>query len=116
MSRTVLRLFADICSYTKSLETTVRGCLSAYAGSELHLRHLGRTLFGLEELALGEVEHSRDDHRRERLDLRVVLLDAVVVELARVRDPVLGRRQFLLQAQEVLIRLEVGVALGEREQ
>ena len=49
-------------------------------------------------------------------DLVVVLHHAVVVELPRVRDAVLGGGELLLQRQEVLVRLQVGVRLGEREQ
>ena len=48
--------------------------------------------------------------------LVVVAQHAVVVELPRVGDPVLGRGELLLQVQEVLVRLEVRVRLGHREQ
>ena len=49
------------------------------------------------------------------LDLVVVVEHAVVVELAGVGDATFGGGQFLLQRQEVLVGLEVGVRLAERE-
>ena len=59
--------------------------------------------------ALGE------EHRRELLELVVVVQDAVVVELPGVGHPALGGGQLLLQGEEVLVGLEVGVGLAEGE-
>src|SRR5262245_31132400 len=53
---------------------------------------------------------------RDLLDAGVQDGDRLVVELAPVGDLVLERRDPLLQLQEVLVRLEVGVVLGDREQ
>src|SRR5512134_2106366 len=85
--------------------------------SERDAGHLGLgAVLELEELALAEVAHPRDDLRRQGLDLRVESLDLGVVETARRLDPVLGRGQLALELEEVLVRLQVGVRLGEREQ
>ena len=43
MSRTRLRLFAAICSYTESLETVGELRTTSDADSELDLGHLGRS-------------------------------------------------------------------------
>ncbi len=48
--------------------------------------------------------------------MRVQQRHLVVVELPRVGDLRLGADQLLLQREEVLVRLEVGVALGDRDQ
>src|SRR5207248_607829 len=66
---------------------------SAARPSELDLRYCLRALFGLEELTGREVEHACEQVARERLDLRVELLNAVVVVLPRVRDAILRRGQ-----------------------
>ena len=42
--------------------------------------------------------------------------DGVVVDLARHRDLVLGLGELGLQVEEVLVGLQVGVGLGDREQ
>src|SRR5690606_18134484 len=70
---------------------------------------------GLEVLALGEREAPGDHVGRERLDLRVVGVDGVVVVLPRVGDAALGAGQLLLQVEEVLVGLQVRVGLGEGE-
>ena len=84
--------------------------------SELDGRTVRRGLVGLEVLPLLELERPGEEHGRELLDLGVVVEHAVVVELPRVGDPVLGGGQLLLQLQEVLVGLEVGVGLAEGEQ
>ena len=56
-----------------------------------------------------------EEHRRELLELVVVVEHAVVVELPGVGDPALGGGQLLLQGEEVLVGLEVGVGLAEGE-
>ena len=62
------------------------------------------------------MEHAGDDVGRNALDPDVVLHDLVVVELAREADLVLGRGEFLLERQEVLVRLEVGILLDDNEE
>ena len=88
----------------------------AAAGSELDGRRRACRLVGLEVLAPLEVEHPGVEHRGELLELVVVLQHGVVVELPGVGDPALGGRQLLLQCQEVLVGLQVGVRLAECEQ
>ena len=94
-----------------------RGC---GGGAEVHPRrlpHLGALGLGdLEELLLLEPERVRDHVRRERLDPAVVVLHVRVVEAPGGLDPVLRVGQFLLERQEVLVRLQVGVVLGHGEQ
>jgi hypothetical protein len=84
--------------------------------AQVDLRHLAVRGVALEELPLREVEHAGDRVARELLDLGVIGHDAVVVELARERDLVLGRGELLLQCHHVLVGLEVGIVLGHGEQ
>jgi len=58
----------------------------------------------------------RCPEQREDLLARVEAGDHVVVELAGEADPVLGADHFLLEGEDVLVRLEVGVALHHRDQ
>src|SRR5438067_1654716 len=85
-------------------------------GVEGHMHRIAGGLLDLEVFASGEVEHPRDDDRGEGLDLRVVALHGVVVELPRVGDAAFRTRQLLLKVQEVLVGLEVGIRLGQREE
>ena len=57
-----------------------------------------------------------EQHGREGLDRVVVGQHGVVVDLARDRELVLGVAQLRLQVEEALVRLQVGVGLGDREQ
>ena len=59
---------------------------------------------------------SREDHGGEGLDRVVVRQHRVVVDLARDRDLVLRVAELGLQLEEVLVRLQVRVGLGDREQ
>ena len=69
------------------------------------------------EIGLGfEVEHSREDAAGKLLAGVVVLQDLVVIELTRVGDASLGAGELLLEREEVLVGLQVGVGLGHREQ
>ena len=43
-------------------------------------------------------------------------MHGVVVELPRVGDATFGRGELLLQSEEVLVRLEVGIRLLQRKQ
>ncbi len=63
-----------------------------------------------------EAEHVGDDVRGEDLLAHVELHDVVVVELPGVGDLALGPGQLLLEHEEVLVGLELGVALGHGEQ
>src|SRR4051812_43054221 len=65
----------------------------------------------LEVAGLLELERARDQVRRERLDAGVVVADARVVEPAAGGDPVLAVGQLALQAEEVLVRLQLRVRL-----
>src|SRR5437762_9809544 len=70
----------------------------------------------LEVLALGEVEHGRDDVGGNGVDRRVEVAHDRVVVAARVLDGVLDLSERGLELREVLVRLEVRVRLGEREE
>src|SRR5690349_21366903 len=70
----------------------------------------------LEELAFPESERAGDQDGREHLDRVVVRQDRVVVDLARDRDLVLGVPELPLEVEEVLVRLQLRVGLGDREQ
>src|SRR5262245_65615063 len=72
-----------------------------------------RRVGDLEERRRLEVEHPRQDVRRERLELRVVLHGGVVVELPREADLVFRRGELLLEREEVRVRLELGVLLDD---
>ena len=65
---------------------------------------------------LREAERPGDQHVGEGLDRGVVVEHAGVVVLAREADLVLGRRQLLLQLEHVLVRLQLGVVLDDREE
>src|SRR6266571_4170029 len=104
ISRTVRRLLRAICSYNGALAL------------ELDRDRPGGRLVDLEEMPRLELAGTRDEVRRERLDPRVQLGALVVVELAGVRDLRLGRRQLLLQRQEVLVGLQLRVVLGDRDE
>src|SRR6185503_12574135 len=88
----------------------------ARRGAEVDLRGVSLRLVGLEELPLRKPERPCDHDAGERLDRVVVREDGVVVDLPRHRDPVLGLRELALELAEVLVRLELGVRLGDREQ
>ena len=78
---------------------------------------LPRRLFlELEELLLREAERAGEDDARHRLDRVVVGEDGVVVDLARDGDPVLRLAELGLELAEVLVRLQLRVCLGDREE
>src|SRR5688572_32947659 len=93
-------------------------CSKKFKLREGNLRRLA--LFGrfgrLQQLGGVEAERPGDDAGREGLALDVVFHHRVVVRLAREGDLVLGAGELFLQRQHVLVRLEVGVGLGEGEQ
>ena len=84
---------------------------------EAHLRRLALgVVLDLEELPLGEAERVGEDHGREGLDRVVEGEHRVVVDLARDGDLVLGVAELVLQVEEVLVRLQLRVGLGDGEQ
>src|SRR5262245_5680421 len=77
------------------------------------------TVFGaleLEVLPLREPEEQRDLVGRKAVDRRVEVADDGVEVAARALDGLLELRERALQIAEALVRLEVGVRLGEREE
>src|SRR5512133_3391640 len=70
----------------------------------------------LEQLRGTETERARDHRVRKTLARRVVVHDGVVVCLAREGDLVLSRGQLFHELSHRLIRLQVRIRLGEREQ
>src|SRR6185369_4409739 len=76
------------------------------------LGRLGR----LQELRRTEAEGAGEEVVREGLALRVVFHHRIVERLARERHLVLGAGELLLQREHVLVRLQVRVGLGEREE
>jgi hypothetical protein len=62
-----------------------------------------------------EVEHSGDDIARKDFDPVLVTHRRVIVILPRKADLVFRVRQLLLESDEVLIGLEIGICLGEGE-
>src|SRR5215510_3207082 len=95
-------------------------CTAIAAGAEVNPGGLTQDCpFGsrdLEEFRFLEVEHQGDDRRGKRLHAPVVILNVRVVEAAGRLDTVLGVGEFALQGEEVLVRLQLGVILGHREQ
>src|SRR5437899_271579 len=83
---------------------------------ELHRRHLLRGFRCLEILLRREARGARGQHRREAAHQRVVLADGVVVPAALGRDAVLRAGELVGETGELLVGLEVRIALGEREQ
>jgi hypothetical protein len=59
---------------------------------------------------------ARDEHVWEGRDGGVVVEHGGVVVLARERDLVLGRGQLLLELEDVLVGLELGIVLDDGEQ
>src|SRR6266545_407040 len=73
------------------------GAVWRSAQAEVDRRNGGRFRLGLEELALDEAEHPREEVVREDLDRVVVVQDARVVVLAAERDLVFGGGDLFLQ-------------------
>src|SRR5713101_843956 len=70
----------------------------------------------LEVCPLDEAEEQRDLVGRKAVDRRVEIADDGVVVAARALDRFLELAQRGLQLEEALVRLEVGIRLGEREE
>src|SRR6478672_7284441 len=88
----------------------------ACRGAEVDLRRVSLRLVGLEELPFREPERPCDHDAWERLDRVVIREHGVVVDLPRDRDPILCLGELALQLAKVLVRLELGVGLGDGEQ
>src|SRR6266566_1414132 len=89
----------------------------AWLFREVHLRCLRR--FGplqLEVLARAFPDRLRRQDLREAADVGVVAVHRVVVVLARHGDAVLRALELVLKRAEVLVGLELGVVLRDREQ
>src|SRR5262249_15293812 len=96
--------------------TRMRTSLRRLSAAEIDLRRLLGLGRRLEVLLRLEAEAPGVERRREALDVRVVLADNVVVPHALHRDPVLGARELVREPRELLVRLEIGVALGDRQE
>src|SRR5438105_8802351 len=70
----------------------------------------------LQELRCRKAEHAGEDAIREGLEARVVFHHRVVIGLARERHLVFGAGELFLQAEHVLIRLQVGILLEDRQE
>ncbi len=84
--------------------------------AEVDLRGLALRHVGLEELALLEPERPGEHDPGERLDRVVEREHRVVVDLPRDGDPVLRPGQLVLELPEVLVRLQLRIGLGDREE
>src|SRR5471030_2948725 len=88
------------------------------SGLELHARRLLELRAipaDIEEGALGKAEDAGKQRGRELLDAGVKFLHRVVVEPARGSELVLDVGNLRLQLHEVLVGLEVGIGLRQRE-
>src|SRR5512138_301489 len=108
----------DASASSATAAARVKGFPAPLPPSELHLRRLLRALRGRGELRLRRLlveQRVRPARRRDR-DEVVELLDLLDVAAPGDRDPVLGALELSLQVAEVLVRLELRVVLGDREQ
>jgi len=69
----------------------------------------------IEELLLAKSESAGEQRCREPLDAGIVFLHRVVEEASRRRDLVLEIGELHLQLLEILVGLQVGIGLGQRE-
>src|SRR5262245_41072496 len=82
------------------------------SGSKADLRDLALSgILELEEFAPREAERTGQEVRRHALHPGVAVTHRRVVTLARPRDRPLGVGEGLLERQEALVRLQIGVAL-----
>src|SRR6266853_795376 len=63
-----------------------------------------------------ESSPARKDIVRKESDVRVVVLDGVVVSLALDSDPVFRARQFVLQTEKVFVRFQLRIVFDDDEQ
>src|SRR5512145_1998644 len=94
-----------------------RSRISGGAGSKVDGRGLALCLvLDLEELPDGESERPGDDEAGEGLHRVVVREHGVVVDLPRDGHAVLGLGELGLELAEVLVRLQLGIRLGDGEE
>lgn len=81
---------------------------------KVHFRHLARPLRG-DEICLVRLEagSSGENVVRELLDVCAVVLQGVVIAFPLHRNPVFGPGKFILQPQEILIRLQLPIVLDD---
>src|SRR5499426_3138712 len=84
-------------------------------GLELHLRDGLAARRGFEEGLLLEAAQRRDEAGGEDPDAQVVFAHGLVEALALHRDAVLRAFELALESQEVLVALELGIALDGHE-
>ena len=63
-----------------------------------------------------ESRPARENIVRKKSDVRVVVLNRVVVALALNGDAVFSARQFVLQTEEVFIRFQLRIVFDDEEQ
>src|SRR5580698_6365203 len=84
---------------------------------EIHLGRLSCPLFGLEvRIIPRESAEARYQTIREQRNIRVVVLDRIVIALALYGNAILGSRKFILQPLEILIGLQLWVVLHDHQQ
>src|ERR1700756_5644638 len=112
---------AGYCTWVTMCGGVRRAAAAASAGSsaregglQVDVRFLVR--LEVQQLGLGEAAEPGDQHSREGGDAYVVGVDRVVVHLAPVGDRGLESADAILQVAERLVRLELGVVLGDRVQ
>src|SRR5580698_1626610 len=101
---------------TRPLWMTSSGSAIA-AALKLHCRCSSRRLTRLEVRVVGmEASKVRPDAVRELSDERVVVAQGFVVTPPRHLNAVLCSLKLILQRKEVLVRLEIRIGLGQRQQ
>src|SRR5215470_6456329 len=106
-------------STEKSLVSPVtnRWALALLWGGEGDLGHFPRGLGGFEVGVVALEAGPGCEHAVGPLaDVGVVGLQGIIVTLACDGDAVFGAGQFVLKAQEVFVRLELGIILDDEEQ
>src|ERR1700755_3316872 len=108
--------FTPISSFL-SCRRALRVCLRGRTGAEVHFWSLARA-FGGSEISVVSLEAcpSGEETVREDLQVGVVVLQSVVVTLTLGRDTIFGSSEFVLQAKEFFVRLQLRVILGDYEQ
>src|SRR5713226_6991043 len=82
---------------------------------KIHLRHLTGRFRGSEVSTIGlETCPICENIVWELLDVRVVVLQRVVIALALHGNPVLGAGELILQSHEILVRLQLRVILYDQ--